>query len=163
MTIAVCPGSFDPVTRGHVDVFERAARLFDEVIVCVVHNPNKNGTFSVDERQELLEASTSHLDNVSVDAFTGLLVDYCRSTGAASVVKGLRGEQDYAYEEPMAHMNWEITGPDLEGRIDTVFVAGQPQWSYVSSSLVREVARLGGDVGHLVPEPVAAALVEKFA
>lgn len=160
MTTVVCPGSFDPPTLGHIDVFERTARLFDRVIVCVVHNPNKQGTFSADERVELLRATTAHLDNVEVDAFTGLLVDYCHDKGARAVVKGLRGATDYSYEEPMAHMNYDITRPE---HVDTLFLSGDPGMSYVSSSLVREVAKLGGDVAHLVPEPVAAALAQKFA
>lgn len=162
MTIAVCPGSFDPVTLGHVDVFERAARLFDEVIACVVHNPNKQGTFAVAERRELLAESVAHLDNVRVDDFSGLLVDYCHEQGALAVVKGLRSVTDYSYEEPMAHMNWEITGAGTEGSVDTVFVSGQPGLSFVSSSLVREVAKLGGEVGHLVPPAVASAMAAKF-
>lgn len=162
MTIAVCPGSFDPVTLGHVDVFERASRLFDEVIACVVHNPNKQGTFDVDERRALLGESVAHLGNIRVDAFSGLLVDYCREQGATTVVKGLRGATDYSYEEPMAHMNWEITGADAESRVDTLFMAGQPGLSFVSSSLVREVAKLGGEVSHLVPPAVASAMEEKF-
>lgn len=161
MTTVVCPGSFDPVTSGHVDVVERATHLFDEVIVCVVHNPNKQGTFTVDERLELLAASMAHLGGVRIDSFTGLLVDYCRAEGAAAVVKGLRGGQDYAYEEPMAHMNLEITSAG-GAPVDTVYLSGRPTWSFVSSSLVREVARLGGDVSHLVPSVVAEALTAKF-
>lgn len=162
MTIAVCPGSFDPVTLGHVDVFERAARLFDEVIACVVYNPNKQGTFDVAQRRELIAKSVAHLDNVRVDDFTGLLVDYCREQGAKTVVKGLRGATDYSYEEPMAHMNWEITGAGVENSVDTLFFTGRPDLSFVSSSLIREVAKLGGEVGHLVPPAVASAMAAKF-
>ena len=162
MTIAVCPGSFDPVTLGHVDVFERAARLFDEVIACVVHNPNKQGTFSVEERRQLLGESVAHLDNVRVDDFSGLLVDYCREQGARTVIKGLRGATDFSYEEPMAHMNWEITGAGDENSVDTLFLSGRPGLSFVSSSLVREVAKLGGEISHLVPPAVAVAMEAKF-
>ena len=162
MTIAVCPGSFDPVTLGHVDVFERASRLFDEVVACVVHNPNKQGTFDVEERCRLISESVAHLENVRVDSFTGLLVDYCRDQGATTVVKGLRSATDYSYEEPMAHMNWEITGEDADTRVDTLFMSGQPGLSFVSSSLVREVAKLGGEVSHLVPPAVATAMETKF-
>lgn len=159
MTTVVCPGSFDPPTRGHIDIVERTARLFDRVIVCVVHNPNKHGTFPAAQRVALLRDATAHLANVEVDSYTGLLVDYCHARGARSVIKGLRGATDYTYEEPMAHMNYDISAPE---RVDTLFIAGDPARSYVSSSLVREVATLGGAVDHLVPEPVAVALREKF-
>ena len=159
MTTVVCPGSFDPPTLGHIDIFERAAQLFDRVIVCVVHNPNKHGTFSAAERVDLLRATTAHLANVEIDSFTGLLVDYCHDKGAKSVIKGLRGATDYTYEEPMAHMNYEISAPE---RVDTLFMSGDPSRSFVSSSLVREVAKLGGNISHLVPEQVAAALAQKF-
>ena len=157
MTTVVCPGSFDPVTLGHVDVFRRAAAMYDEVIACVVVNPNKAGTFSVDERRELLVEVTADLPGVRVDSFTGLLVDYCRRVGATAVVKGLRGPSDYEYEVPMAHMNRSIAG------IDTVFLPTHPDLSFVSSSLCREVTRLGGDVSHLLPDTVARALRERLS
>jgi len=156
MTTVVCPGSFDPVTLGHLDVVRRAAALFDEVVVCVVHNPNKAGTFTVDERTEMLREVTAGLDGVVVDSFTGLLVDYCRERGATAVVKGLRGPTDYEYEVPMAHMNRSIAG------VDTVFLPTHPDLSFVSSSLCREVTALGGDVSHLLPDPVARRLRERL-
>ena len=156
MTTVVCPGSFDPVTLGHLDVFRRAAALFDDVIVCVVANPNKQGTFSIDERKALIEEVCADIPGVRVDSFYGLLVDYCREQGAAAVVKGLRDSTDYDYELPMAHMNRSIAG------IDTLFLPTKPDLSFVSSSLCREVTRLGGDVSHLLPGPVATALRERL-
>src|SRR3954452_23615811 len=140
MTIAVCPGSFDPVTLGHVDVVTRAAALFDEVVVAVAINPAKQGLFTVDERRALLDEAFAGLDNVRVDAFEGLIVDYCRAQGAATMVKGLRSATDFAFEEPMAQMNRHLTG------VDSVFLITDPAHSFVSSSLVKEVARGGGDV-----------------
>lgn len=175
MTTVVCPGSFDPVTLGHLDVFRRAAVLFDEVVVCVVVNPNKSGTFSVEERTGLLREVTADLPGVRVDSFSGLLVDYCREVGARAVVKGLRAPTDYDYELPMAHMNRSITAAagtsgegtasatDAGGFVDTVFLPTTPGLSFVSSSLCREVTRLGGDVSHLLPDTVATALRERLA
>lgn len=157
MTTVVCPGSFDPVTLGHLDIFRRAAELFDEVIVCVVANPNKQGTFTIDERKALIDEVSADIPGVRVDSFYGLLVDYCRDQGATAVIKGLRDSTDYDYELPMAHMNRSIAG------IDTVFLPTRSDLSFVSSSLCREVTRLGGDVSHLLPDVVAAALKERLA
>lgn len=157
MTTVVCPGSFDPVTLGHLDIFRRAAQLFDDVIVCVVANPNKQGTFTIDERKALIDEVCADMPAVRVDSFYGLLVDYCRDRGATAVIKGLRDSTDYAYELPMAHMNRSIAG------IDTVFLPTRPDLSFVSSSLCREVTRLGGDVSHLLPDTVATALRERLA
>lgn len=152
----VCPGSYDPVTNGHLDIIRRAAELFDEVVVAVVHNPNKTGTFPVAERLGLLEGALPDLvadGRVRLDDVPGgLLVDYCRRVGAASVVKGLRGGTDFAYELPMALMNRHLTG------LETVFLPGDPGLTHVSSSLVREVARGGGDVTGLVPDAVLRRL-----
>jgi pantetheine-phosphate adenylyltransferase len=156
MTIAVCPGSFDPVTLGHVDVVTRAAALFDEVVVAVAINPAKQGLFTVDERRALLDEAFDGLDNVRVDAFEGLIVDYCRSQGAATMVKGLRSATDFAFEEPMAQMNRHLTG------VDSVFLITDPAHSFVSSSLVKEVARGGGDVAAFLSPEVHRRLLERL-
>ena len=156
----VCPGSYDPVTNGHLDVVRRSAALFDEVVVAVVHNPSKRGSFAVPERLELLQAALAASDpdllasgRVRVDDVPGgLLVDYCRRVGAGAVVKGLRGATDVDYEQPMALMNRHLSG------LETVYLPGDPRWLHVSSSLVREVARLGGDVRGLVPDVVLQRL-----
>ncbi|HIW67021.1 pantetheine-phosphate adenylyltransferase [Dietzia aerolata] len=157
MTTVVCPGSFDPVTLGHLDIFRRAAELFDDVIVCVVANPNKQGTFTIDERKVLIEQVCADIPGIRVDSFYGLLVDYCRDQGATAVIKGLRDSTDYDYELPMAHMNRSIA------EVDTVFLPTRSDLSFVSSSLCREVTKLGGDVSHLLPGPVADALRERLA
>ena len=148
----VCPGSFDPVTNGHLDVLARASRLYDEVTVAVLVNPGKAGLFEVPERIEMLEEVTAELGNVRVDSFEGLLVDYCRERGIPVVVKGLRAVSDFDYELQMAQMNHRLTG------LETFFVATNPEYSFLSSSLVKEVARWGGDVGGLVPDAVLARL-----
>jgi pantetheine-phosphate adenylyltransferase len=152
----VCPGSYDPVTNGHVDVIARAARLFDEVVVAILHNPAKEGTFTVEERVALLESAVGHLQNVRIEAFADqLVVDVCREVGADSMVKGLRGGTDFAYELPMANMNHHLAG------IETLFLCADPAWQHVSSSLIKEVVRYGGDVQGLVPDQVLAALRER--
>jgi pantetheine-phosphate adenylyltransferase len=156
MTIAVCPGSFDPVTLGHVDVVTRAAALFDEVVVAVAINPAKQGLFTVDERRALLDEAFAGLDNVRVDAFEGLIVDYCRAQGAATMVKGLRSATDLGFEEPMAQMNRHLTG------VDSVFLITDPAHSFVSSSLVKEVARGGGDVAAFLSPAVHRRLLERL-
>jgi len=148
----VCPGSFDPVTLGHVDVVRRAAALFDEVVVAVGTNPSKSQLFTPEERMDLLRRTVGDIPGVRVEGFSGLLVTWCAEQGVTAVVKGLRGAKDYDYEEPMAHMNAHLTG------LDTVLLPTHPQWSYVSSSLVKEVARGGGDVSDLVPAVVLEAL-----
>lgn len=153
---AVCPGSFDPVTLGHVDVVRRAAAMFDEVVVAVAINPNKQGLFTVDERRELLAEVFADRPNVSTAAFSGLLVDWCREQGVGVIAKGLRSETDYAYELPMAHMNRHLTG------VDTVFLSASPEHTFVSSSLVKEVARGGGDVSAFLTAGVHAALTERL-
>lgn len=152
MTGAVCPGSFDPVTLGHIDVFERAAAQFDEVVVAVLINPNKRGMFTPEERISLIERSTPHLANLRVESGQGLVVDFVRAHGLTAIVKGLRTGTDFEYELQMAQMNKHVAG------VDTFFVATAPRYSFVSSSLAKEVAMLGGDVSALLPEPVNAAL-----
>lgn len=157
MTRAVCPGSYDPVTVGHVDVFRRAATLFDEVVVAILHNPAKQGTFTVDERVALIETQVADLDNVRVQAFANrLIVDVCTELDARVLLKGLRGETDFSYEWPMALMNRHLTG------VETLFIPGDPRHEHVSSSLVKEVARFGGDVTGLVSDEVRDALVERL-
>src|SRR3954471_9427952 len=142
---------------GHVDVVQRAATLFDEVVVAVLHNPDKLGTFTVAERLELLEVSLGGRPGVRVLEFGGrLLVDVCRDVGASAVVKGLRGGTDFAYELPMALMNRHLTG------VETVFLPGDPQFGHVSSSLVKEVARYGGDISGLVSDRVRDALLARL-
>lgn len=152
----MCPGSYDPVTHGHLDVVRRAAALFDEVVVAVMGNPAKAGMFPVAERVTMIEEALEGADGVRVEAVQGgLLVDYCRSVGAVAVVKGLRGSTDFAYELPMALMNRHLTG------LETVFLAGEPRYEHVSSTLVKEVAGHGGDVSDLVPAGVWRRLVER--
>jgi pantetheine-phosphate adenylyltransferase len=152
----VCPGSYDPVTRGHVDVLTRAAALYDEVVVAVLHNPAKRGTFTVEERVDLLGRALVEVPNIRIEPFARiLLVDVCRQVGAQAIVKGLRGDTDFAYELPMALMNRHLTG------VETVFLPGDPEFAHVSSSLVKEVAALGGDVEGLVPDAVLKALLAR--
>ncbi|HEY8339104.1 MAG TPA: pantetheine-phosphate adenylyltransferase [Egibacteraceae bacterium] len=153
---AVCPGSFDPVTYGHVDVIERAAARFDRLVVACTRNLGKKGLFDVAERVELLEAVLGHLDNVEVAPFEGLLVDFCRERGVRIVVKGLRAVSDFEYELQMAQMNARI------GDVETLFMSTSPVYSFLSSSLVKEVARLGGDVTDFVPPIVAERLRERL-
>ncbi|MFD1722484.1 pantetheine-phosphate adenylyltransferase [Amnibacterium endophyticum] len=155
MRIAVVPGSFDPVTLGHLDVIARAARLFDRLHVLVTHNPAKQARFTPEERIALIRESLAEagVDGVEVDSWSeGLLVDYCRQVGAEVLVKGLRSATDAAYETPMALVNRDLAG------VETLFLVAQPATSHVSSSLVRQVSALGGDVAPYVPGPVARAL-----
>ena len=153
MRRAVCPGSFDPVTNGHVDVIRRAAALYDELVVAVLVNPGKAGLFSVEERMDLLRDALADLPNVTVDSFTGLLVDYCRAHGIPVIVKGLRAVGDFEYELQMAQMNRELAG------VETLFVPTAPQVGHLSSSLVKQIATFGGDVSSLVPKAVLDRLV----
>jgi pantetheine-phosphate adenylyltransferase len=152
---AVCPGSFDPVTNGHVDVITRAAALYDELVVAVLVNPGKAGLFDLDERMAMLREAVVDLPNVVVDSFSGLLVDYCRAQRIPVVVKGLRAVGDFEYELQMAQMNRELAG------VETLFVPTAPQVGHLSSSLVKQIARFGGDVSSLVPKAVNDRLVAK--
>jgi pantetheine-phosphate adenylyltransferase len=156
MSGAVCPGSFDPVTLGHVDIFERTAAQFDEVVVAVLVNPNKKGMFTLEERISLIEESTTHLMNLRVESGEGLVVDFVKARGLTAIVKGLRTGTDFEYELQMAQMNRHVAG------VDTFFVATTPAYSFVSSSLAKEVASLGGDVSALLPEPVNRRLQAKL-
>ncbi len=153
---AVCPGSFDPVTNGHLDVFARAAALADEVVVAVLVNQRKSSLFTVDERIELLREVLRPYPNVVVDSFAGLLVDYCRDRGIKAIVKGLRAVSDFDYELQMAQMNYRLAG------VETLFVSTNPLYSYLSSSLVKEVAAYGGDVQGLVPPLVLERMRERL-
>ena len=157
MSGAVCPGSFDPVTLGHIDVFERAAAQFDEVVVPVLINPSKKGMFALDERIAMIAESTAHLSNLRVESGEGLVVDFARAHGLTAIVKGLRTGTDFEYELQMAQMNRHVAG------VDTFFVATKPQYSFVSSSLAKEVAALGGDVTDLLPAVVNKRLQAKLA
>ena len=156
MKKAVCPGSFDPITNGHLDVIERASGLFDEVVIAVLVNNNKTSLFSVSERVEMITDATKHLGNVKVDTWSGLLVDYCRTNNIAAIVKGLRAVSDFDYELQMSQMNLKLKG------IETFFMATKPDYSFLSSSLVKEIAKYGGDVGSWVPSHVHLALQSRF-
>jgi pantetheine-phosphate adenylyltransferase len=153
---AVCPGSFDPVTLGHLDVIERAASRFDAVVVACTRSLSKTPLFDVDERLELIREATAHLPRVSVEPFDGLLVDFCRARGIRLIVKGLRAVSDFEYELQMAQMNARL------GDVETLFMTTSPLYSFLSSSLVKEVARHGGDVGDFVPPFVADRLRARF-
>jgi pantetheine-phosphate adenylyltransferase len=157
MRRAVCPGSFDPVTNGHLDIIGRASRLFDEVIVGVLINQSKTGLFSIDERIAMLREATGGYGNVRIESFQGLLVDFCKTVQAAVVVKGLRAVSDFDYELKMAQMNIGLAS------VETLFMPTNPLYSFLSSSLVKEVAKWGGDVSALVPDQVLAALRERLA
>ena len=157
MRRAVCPGSFDPVTNGHLDIIGRAARLFDEVVVAIGTNASKNRLFTPDERILMLEEALAHVANVRVAGFSGLIVDFCREIDAVAIVKGLRGAGDYEYELPMAQMNSHLTD------VETVFLPGAVGNAFVSSSLIKEVATLGGDVRGLLPDTVHDQLVRRLA
>ena len=156
MRRAVYPGSFDPVTNGHLDVIERAARLFDEVIVAVAVNSEKTGLFSFEERVELLRNVLKDKPNIRVTRFEGLLVDFARSQGARAVIRGLRAISDFEFEFQMALMNRK-----LEPEIETLFLMPREEYTYLSSRIVKEIARLGGDVTSFVPDSVGVALREK--
>jgi pantetheine-phosphate adenylyltransferase len=157
MRRSVCPGSFDPVTNGHLDIIGRAARLYDEVVVAVLVNQAKAGLFTVDERIEMLHEVTAPYPNVRVESFQGLLVDFCRANDISVVVKGLRAVSDFDYELQMAQMNLGLAG------VETLFMTTNPLYSFLSSSLIKDVAKWGGDVSPHVPEVVAGRLRERLA
>jgi len=154
---ALCPGTFDPVTNGHLDIIERAAARFDAVIVGVLDNPSKQPLFGVDERVQMLKEVTAGLANVEIDPFSGLLVEFATRKGAGVVVKGLRAVTDFEFEIQMAQMNHQLTG------LETLFMTTSPSWSFLSSSLVKEVARFGGDVSALVPKTVNERLTDALS
>lgn len=154
---AMCPGSFDPVTNGHMDIIGRAAQLYDEVIVAIFVNQSKSSLFTVEERREMLDEATAHYPNVRVDAFHGLIVDYCRQYDIPVIVKGLRAVSDFDYELQMAQMNRGLAG------VDTLFMPTNPEYSFLASSLVKEIAKWGGDVSSLVPANVLERLAKRAA
>lgn len=156
MSKVVVPGSFDPITMGHMDIITRASALYDEVVVLITGNPHKNsGWFTIDERMELIKEAVSHLENVVVDTWSGLLVDYTSQNNVNLLVKGLRTSLDYEYELPMAQMNRKLTG------IDTAFFMTAPKYGYISSTLSKEVTRFGGNVGDMLPPNVTKAMEKR--
>jgi pantetheine-phosphate adenylyltransferase len=155
---AIYPGSFDPTTHGHLDVIERASRLFDEVIVAVAHNDQKHALFPADDRAAFIRDACAALPNVRITVFDGLLVNFARAQGATALVRGLRAVSDFEFEFQMALMNRK-----LEPQLETIFLMPAEKYTYLSSRIVKEIARLGGDVSAFVPAAVAAALREKFA
>ena len=157
MRRAVCPGSYDPATNGHLDIIERAARQFDEVVVAVLINKAKTRLFEVSDRMVMLKEITGHLAGVRVDSWHGLLVDYCTANGITTIVKGMRAVSDFEYELQMAQLNYQLSG------VDTMFLPSKPHYSFLSSSMVKEVATYGGDVGHLLPATVHQRLINRLA
>ncbi|MEU4762717.1 pantetheine-phosphate adenylyltransferase [Actinosynnema sp. NPDC023794] len=157
MTRAVCPGSYDPATNGHLDIIGRAAKLYDEVVVAVLINKTKKTLFSVEERTEMLREVTSQWSNVRVDSWHGLLVDYCRENDIQAIIKGLRAVSDYDYELQMAQMNYQLSG------VETLFMPTNPIYSFLASSLVKDVATYGGDVTSLVPPSIKDRLTARRA
>lgn len=157
MRIAIYPGSFDPFTNGHLDILQRAAVLFDHIIVGVLVHPTKKCFFSPEERVELISEVIKEHENIRAIHFNGLLVDFCRSTGACAIIRGLRAVSDYEYEMQMFSVNNQLA-PDLE----TVFLMSSPRYSFLSSSIAKEVARYGGDITNLVPENIAVEMRKKF-
>ncbi|TCP52474.1 phosphopantetheine adenylyltransferase [Tumebacillus sp. BK434] len=158
MSIAIYPGSFDPVHLGHLDIAERGAKVFDKVIIAVMVNPHKNPLFTIDERKELIREAVKHLPNVEVDSFTGLLVDYARQQNAGVIIKGLRAVSDFESELQMASLNRH-----MYEAAETLFIPNNHNYSYLSSSIVKEIARHGGPVSDFVPGHVEAAMREKYS
>jgi len=158
MRIAVYPGTFDPVTNGHLDLVNRASQIFDKVIIAVSNNPHKNPLFSIEERRDLIFRVVQGMDNVEVDMFDGLLVSYAQKKGACALIRGLRAVSDFEYEFQMALMNRKLQ-PDLE----TVYLMPSEEYTYINSTISKEIARFGGDISCFVPGPVIDALKEKFS
>lgn len=158
MRTVIYPGSFDPITFGHLDLVQRASRLFDQVIVAIANNEAKEPLFTLTERQELVRQSVQHLPNVEIDALTGLLVDYVLKRQADAVIRGLRAISDFEFEFQLALMNRK-----LDERVETIFMMPKDTYTFLSSKIVKEIARLGGNIHEFVPEPVQAALERKLA
>lgn len=157
MRTAICPGSFDPVTKGHLDIIGRAARLFERVIVVVVVNAEKSPSFTVEERADMIRRATAELGNVEVETFSGLLMDYARHVGATAVVKGLRAVTDFEYEFQMALINKK-----LNPTVDTLFLTTSAEYMYLSSSIVKQVASFGGNIDDFVPEQIAEEVKQRL-
>ncbi|MBQ2688423.1 MAG: pantetheine-phosphate adenylyltransferase [Clostridia bacterium] len=157
MKTVICPGSFDPVTKGHMDIIERASKLFDKVIVAVLNNASKNPSFTIDERIELLKETTKHLDNIEISTFDGLLVDFAKLRGASAVVKGLRAVTDFEYEFQMSMINKKLC-PEIE----TIFLNTSQEYMYLSSSVVKQIASAGGDISMFVPEEIRDKIVDRL-
>ncbi|MEK4010771.1 pantetheine-phosphate adenylyltransferase [Peribacillus sp. FSL M8-0224] len=155
--IAICPGSFDPITFGHLDIIQRGANVFDEVYVVIVNNSAKNSLFTVEERLELITEATAHMPNVKVDFYQGLTVDYAESVSANAIIRGLRATSDFEYEMQGTSMN-----RFLNSKIESFFIMTKNQYSFLSSSIVKEVAKYGGDISELVPSVVQKALAKKY-
>ena len=156
MKRVVCPGSFDPITFGHLDIVARASSLFDEVVIAVMVNKTKKTMFSVEERMEMVREVTAKYSNVTVDSWSGLLVDYCKANGVSTIVKGLRAVTDFDYELQMSQMNFQLQG------VETLFMSTSPSHSFLSSSLVKEIASYGGDVSSYIPAPVVSRLKSRI-
>lgn len=155
MSLAIYPGSFDPITKGHIDVLKKAAKIFDKVIIAVSVNPSKTGMFTLEERVEMIKQSIEGLEKVEVDSFTGLTAEYARSKGASAIIRGLRAVSDFEYEMQMAQMNNSIYD-----EIETVFLVPKSKYNFISSSIVKEVSRLGGDISKFVTPPVKKYLLD---
>lgn len=153
----MCPGSYDPVTNGHLDIIERASRQFDEVTIAVLINKSKKTLFSVEERLEMLREVTAGYSNVRIDSWHGLLVDYCKANDIGAIVKGLRAVSDFDYELQMAQMNQRLSG------VETLFMSTNPIYSFLASSLIKEVATYGGDVSELLPPTIEQRMLERIA
>jgi pantetheine-phosphate adenylyltransferase len=156
--IAVCPGSFDPITYGHLDIIERASKVFDEIYISVLRNSSKEGLFTPDERVDMIEEVTKHLENVEVRQFNGLLIEFCHQVGAGAIVRGLRAVSDFEYEMQLTSMNRK-----LDSDIETIYMMTNNNYSFISSSIVKEVAKYGGKIEDVVPPHVANLLEEKFS
>ena len=157
MKVAVCPGSFDPVTLGHVDIMNRASKLFDRVIVLVSVNPTKKASFTAQERVEMIKTVTKHIDNIVVDVYEGLLADYLKETGASAIVKGLRAVSDFEYEFQMA-----LANKKLYNEAETVFLTTSAENMYLSSSVVKQIASFGGDISHFVPGEILETIKNRL-
>ena len=157
MNLAICPGSFDPITRGHVDIIRRAASIFDKVIVLVLTNPNKNHTFDIEKRRELIEKAIGKCDNIEIDSYCGLLADYAKQKEATAIVKGLRAMSDFEYEFQMA-----LTNKKLNSDLETLFMVTNQEYMYLSSTIVRQIAEFGGDIEQFVPHEIKDELIKKM-
>lgn len=157
MKIAICPGSFDPITKGHVDIIERTSKLFDKVYAVVMVNPSKTPTFSTKERVELIKKCTAHLDNVEAESFEGLIAEYARQKNACTLVKGLRAVTDFEYEFQQA-----LTNKKLNPNLETLFMVTNQEYMYLSSTIVRQIAEFGGDIEQFVPHQIKDELIEKM-